>query len=137
MGHIISEKGVSTDNKNIEAMRNWSSPTNVRQVCGFLGLAGYYRKFVCKFGLISRPLTDLLKKQSVFVWTEEKEESFQALKKALVTAPVLALPDFSKTFELETDASNKGIGTVLMQEGHPVAYLSKLLGPQTQGLSML
>lgn len=109
-------------------------PTNVKDVWGFLGLAGYYKKFVHNFGLISRLLTDLLKKQAVFQWTIEKE-SFQALEKALITAPVLVLPDFKKTFEIETDTSDKGIGAVLMQEGHPIAYLNKSLRPQTQGLS--
>lgn len=98
-------------------------------------MAGYYRKFVRNFGLISRPLTDLLKKHSVFVWTGEEEASFQALKSALITALVLVLPDFNKTFEVETDASDKGIGAVLMQGGHPIAYLSKALGPRNQGLS--
>lgn len=93
-----------------------------------MGLASYYQKFVLNFGLISRPLTNLLKKQLIFVWTDEKEASFQALKKALITV-VLALPDFSKTFEIKTDASDKGIGAVFMQEGHPIAYLSKGLGP--------
>lgn len=93
------------------------------------------RKFVRDFGLISRPLNDMLKKQAVFVWTTDKEATFQALKEALVTAPVLALPNFHKTFEIETDASDKGIGAVLMQEGHPLAYLSKSLGHRTQGLS--
>lgn len=135
LGHIISKSGVAADHKNIEAVRNWPSPTNVKEVRGFLGLAGYYRKFVRHFGLISRPLTDLLKKHVVFLWTIEKEESFQALKNALITAPVLALPDFRKPFEVETNTSDKGTGVVLMQEGHPIAYLSKTLGPRTQGLS--
>lgn len=71
----------------------------------------------------------------MFIWTAEKEASFQALKIALITAPVLALSDFKKTFEMETNASDKGIGAVLVQEGHPVAYLSKSLGPRHQGLS--
>lgn len=135
MGHIVSKHGVSTDTKNIAAVSNWPVPTNVKEVRGFLGLAGYYRKFVRNFGLISRPLTDMLKKQAVFVWTDDKAAAFQALKDALITAPVLARPDFHKTFEIETDASDKGIGTVLMQHGHPLAYLSKALGPRTQGLS--
>jgi hypothetical protein len=85
--------------------------------------------------MLARPLTDLLKKGQMFVWTPMTEESFQALKNALVTAPVLALPDFSKTFVVETDASDKGIGAVLQQEGHPIAYVSRSLGPKNQGLS--
>lgn len=98
-------------------------------------MVGYYRRFVSQFGLISKPLTTLLKKGTLFIWTSETEASFQALKKALSSAPVLALPDFTKPFIIETDASAKGIGVVLQQQGHPIAYVSKALGPRAQGLS--
>ena len=98
-------------------------------------MVGYYRRFVSQFGLISKPLTTLLKKGTLFIWTSETEASFQALKKALSSAPVLALPDFTKPFIIETDASAKGIGVVLQQLGHPIAYVSKALGPRAQGLS--
>jgi hypothetical protein len=98
-------------------------------------LAGYYRRFVKNFGIIAKPLTELLKKGQVFAWTFATEQSFQALKSALVSAPVLALPDFNKTFVVETDASNKGIGAVLQQEGHPIAYVSRASGLKSQGLS--
>lgn len=94
-----------------------------------MGLAGYYRKFVRFFGVISKPLTNLLKKNTVFVWTPSAAEAFDALKRALVAAPVLALPNFPQQFVVETDASAMGIGAVLMQNGHPVAYLSKALAP--------
>ena len=101
----------------------------------FWGLAGYYRKFIKNYGLISRPLTDLLKKHSQFWWTPQLQHCFDTLKQALVTAPVLSLSDFTKEFTIEIDASDKGIGVVLMQQGHPIAYLSKSLSKRSQTLS--
>jgi hypothetical protein len=98
-------------------------------------LARYYRKYVKYFGIISRPLTNLLKKNTMFIWTPEHETAFTTLKQALVTAPVLALSNFSKPFVIETDASEVGVGDVLMQEGHHLVFLSKALGPKSRGLS--
>jgi hypothetical protein len=135
LGHVISEHGVGTDPKKIEAISNWPSPQNAKELRNFLGLAGYYRKFVRHFGVISKPLTDLLKKSVIFVWTSEHEKSFCALKQALCSSPVLALPNFSKPFCIETDASGHGIGAVLLQNGHPLAFLSKALSPKSMGLS--
>lgn len=100
-------------------------------------MAGYYRKFVRHFGVLAKPLTNQLKKGVQYVWTSEHSASFQALQQALMTTSVLALPDFSKTFVIETDASDKGIGAVLQQEGHPIAYVSKALGVKAQGLSTM
>lgn len=126
---------MQTDPSNVEKVQKWPSPTNVKEVRQFLGLAGYYRKFVRHFGIISRPLTELLKKGVVFRWTPTHEESFQALKTALTTAPVLALPNFAKPFVVETDASDGGIGAVLMQDQRPIAFLSQTLGPRLRMLS--
>jgi hypothetical protein len=135
LGHIISAAGVGTDPSKIAAVKSWPKPSNLKQLRGFLGLAGYYRKFIRGFGAICKPLTNLLRKHAQFLWTPQEQASFTALKQALVEAPVLALPDFSKEFVLETDACDRGIGAVLMQQGHPVAFLSKALGPKNQALS--
>ena len=135
LGHIIPAAGVSTDPKNSEAVRSWPVPTNVKDLRKFLGMIGYYRKFIKDFAVICRVLTDLLKKNELFVWTQNHQLSFDTLKKALLTAPVLALPDFTQTFVVETDASEKGMGAVLMQNQHPLGYLSRPLGPKLRGLS--
>lgn len=135
LGHIIGKDGVTADPSKIADVLHWKIPQSVKQLRGFLGLAGYYRKFVRNFGTINKPLTQLLKKGVPFKWTAQMDEAFNALKQALVSAPVLALPDFSKTFTVETDACDMGIGAVLSQDRYPIAFVSKALGPKTRGLS--
>ncbi|WVZ95116.1 hypothetical protein U9M48_040918 [Paspalum notatum var. saurae] len=135
LGHTVSAQGVATDPTKIDAITHWPSPQSAKELRSFLGLAGYYRKFVRNFSIIAKPLFELLKKGALFVWTTAHSSSFAALKHALSHAPVLALPDFSKPFCIETDASGSGIGAVLTQEGHPLAYISRTLGPRSLGLS--
>ena len=103
---------------------DWTTPTTQTEVRGYLGLAGYYRKFVEGFSSIARPMTQLLKKDQKFVWTEKCEASFQELKRRLVSAPVLTMPDLTKRFDVYCDASKVGLGCVLMQVGKVIEYLS-------------
>ncbi|TYK18318.1 ty3-gypsy retroelement transposase [Cucumis melo var. makuwa] len=114
LGHIISEKGVEVDPEKIRAIKEWPTPTNMREVRGFLGLTRYYRRFMQNYGSTAGPLTQLLK-NGAFKWNEEANESFEKLKTAMMTLPVLAMPDFNLPFEIETDASGYGVGAVLTQ----------------------
>lgn len=119
------------DNSKVQAVLEWPIPSNLKQLRGFLGLTGYYRRFIQGYASIALPLTDLLKKDS-FLWNDQAAAAFHNLKRALTVAPVLSLPDFSKPFILETDASEYGIGAVLSQAKHPIAFFSKKLSPRMQ-----
>jgi hypothetical protein len=134
MGHLVGKDRVRVDPKKIEAMEDWPHPKIIKSLNGFLGLIGYYRKFVKNYGNIATPFTALLKKNS-FTWTPAVAQVFQTLKMAMCTTPVLVLPDFTKTFVFECDASRKGIGVVLMQEGRPLAFTSKKLSERNLGKS--
>ncbi|KAL0551289.1 hypothetical protein IC582_010375 [Cucumis melo] len=135
LGHIISGKGVEVDPEKIRSIKEWPVPTNVREVRGFLGLTGYYRRFVRNYGSMATPLTQLLKK-GVYEWTAAAHEVFEKLKVAMMTLPILALPDFSLPFEIETDASGYGVGAVLIQNNRPIAYFSQTLAMRGRAKSV-
>ncbi|WVZ84072.1 hypothetical protein U9M48_031144 [Paspalum notatum var. saurae] len=127
LGHVLSEKGVAVDPSKVEAVLNWKQPESVTGIRSFLGLAGYYRRFIKDFSKIAKPMTSLTKKNVKFIWSPKCEEGFQELKKLLTTAPVLAQPDVTKRFDVYCDASGQGLGYVLMQEGRVIAYASRQL----------
>jgi hypothetical protein len=123
LGHVVSAQGVSTDPMKIQAIATWPEPSCLKELRSFLGLAGYYRKFIRHFGVICQPLTALLKKGALFVWTSDHAVAFRTLQTALSQSPVLALPDFVATFFIEIDASVVGVGAVLIQKAIPSHFL--------------
>jgi hypothetical protein len=133
VGHVVAADGVATDPQKLEAVRDYPVPVDVKSLRSFLGLASYYRRFVPGFSKVAGPLHALTKKDVKFVWGPKCQSSFEELKRLLTNAPVLAFPDFSRRFLLETDASGAGLGTVLAQEQsdgavRPIAYASRSLG---------
>jgi ribonuclease HI len=129
LGHTISQDGISVDPRKVQEVMDWKPPRSVHQIRSFLGLSGYYRRFIPDFSRIAKPMTELLKKGVKFVWSEACEKAFHTLRKYLTSAPVLVQLDNSKPFEVFCDASGTGLGCVLMQEGRVIAYASRALRP--------
>jgi hypothetical protein len=127
LGHIISNGGISVDPAKVKEIMEWSVPTTVTEIRSFLGLAGYYRRFIEGFFKIAKPMTLLLEKGREFKWDEKCQDSFDQLKKRLMSPPVLDMPDLQKGFDIYCDACGQGLGCVLMQEGHVIAYASRQL----------
>ena len=123
LGHIISKDGVAVDPQKVNAIMEWSAPKTVTEVRSFLGLAGYYRRFVEGFSNIALPLFKLMRKDAKFLWTTDCEESFQELKKRLTMAPILAVPSGSDGFQIYSDAFLKGLGCVLMQNRKVIIWI--------------
>ena len=127
LGHVINEKGIHVDPSKIDAIRNWEAPKTPTEVRQFLGLAGYYRRFIEGFSKIAQPLTALTHKDKKYNWGEKQAEAFQLLKQKLCTAPILSLPEGTDDFVVYCDASIQGLGCVLMQREKVIAYASRQL----------
>nr|GFA43738.1 putative reverse transcriptase domain-containing protein [Tanacetum cinerariifolium] len=127
LGHVIDSSGIHVDPAKIEAIKSWSAPTTPTEVRQFLGLAGYYRRFIKEFSLIAKPLTKLTQKNKPFIWGNDEEKAFQTLKRKLCSAPILSLPEGSEDFVVYCDASHRGFGAMLMQREKVIAYASRQL----------
>ncbi|KAF4649982.1 hypothetical protein FOL47_001541 [Perkinsus chesapeaki] len=135
LGFTVSNGKVQPADFNVEKILKESPPKSVKGVRRFLGMTGYFRKFIKGYAHLVKPLTLLTKKDAQFVWSQECQEAYEKVLDLLVERPCLGLPDWDKTFTLETDASAYGIGAVLLQEGHPIAYASKTLSETEQEYS--
>jgi hypothetical protein len=129
LGHTISSEGISVDPSKVQEVMDWKPPTSVHQIHSFLGLAGYYRRFIPDIYRIAKPMTELLKKGVKYNWDAKCDEAFHTLGAHLTTTPVLAQPDNSKPYDVYCDASGTGLGYVLMQENRVIAYASRALRP--------
>lgn len=141
LGYVIGNGGIQTDPDKVDSIVNWPVPKSVRQVRGFLGLAGWYRRFIENFSSITFPISETLSSKQKFKWTPEAQKSFETIKTLLTTAPILSNPDFTKKFYLHCDASNYGIGAVLVQldkDGNekPIAFMSKKLNTAQRNYSV-
>lgn len=127
LGHVVSEAGIYVDPSKIKAIKNWEAPRTPTEIRQFLGLASYYRRFIKNFSKIAKPLTTLTQKDVAFDWGDKQEDAFQTLMEALCSAPILALPEGIEDFIVYCDASNQGLGCMLMQRGKVIAYASRQL----------
>jgi hypothetical protein len=127
LGHVLSAEGTAVDPSKVESVTKWEQPLNMTDIRSFLGMAGYYRRFIENFSKIAKPMMELLKNNTKFEWSKACERSFQELERRLTTAPMLTLLDIKKDFVVYCDTSRQGLECVLMQEGKVVAYASRQL----------
>ncbi|CAH1412294.1 unnamed protein product [Lactuca virosa] len=127
LGHVVSQEGIHVDPSKVKAIEGWAVPATPTEIRQFLGLAGYYRRFIQNFSKTAKPLTSLTQKGVPFKWTDKQEAAFRTLKQALCSAPVLSLPERTEDFVVYCDASNQGLGCALMQRGKVIAYASRQL----------
>jgi hypothetical protein len=132
LGHIVNSEGIRPDPKKVEVVQNWPVPKNVHEVRSFLSLANYFRKFISNYLKVAASLTNLTKKSHVWAWTGKCQDAFEKLKHLLTEALLLRPPDESKTYRVVTDAADIGLGRVLLQDGHPMAYESRKLNSAEQ-----
>ena len=130
LGYVVGQGKIRPINAKVEAIVSFPVPTNKNQLMRFLGMVGYYRKFCKNFAVVAEPLTRLLQKKQTFNWMEDQQTAFEKVKRLLTSAPVLAMPDFDQPFIIHVDASDLGLGAVLMQEcveklEHPIGYFSQ------------
>ena len=131
---VIEEGKISMDSGKLKGIQDWPTPTTVKQVRAFLGFGNFCRRFIWHFSELARPLNDLLKKDQRFEWTDDCQKAFDKLKKQFMEEPVLMMPDHTRPFQIETDASKYATGAVLTQldsngDRHPISFISKTLSP--------
>ena len=134
LGHVVT-KTVKPNPKKIQAMKDFKIHKTAAQIKSFLGLVGYYRKFIRNFSKIAKLLTDFTKKDTPYHWTDKQQFTFNSLKQKLCEAPLLQYPAYEKTFTLITDASNEVLGAILSQDGHPCCYIYRTLNPPEKNYS--
>jgi hypothetical protein len=125
LGHVVSLEGITVDPSKVKEVLDWKPPTSVSEARSFLGLTGYYRRFILNFSMVAKPITELLKKGNKYIWNDACDEAFKVLKKLLTTSPLLTQPDITKPFDVYCDASGTGVGGDLIQEGILISYFTK------------